>query len=131
MTVKKTAAATPDSMPDEAQAALSKIKELAAAGEIELASDTLTAQLDAEIQEIFRALYSVHYGREPKRPIWTADGVGVGIILDYDPAAKDYSQPSFEACRIVGEQLAIELSPRTTWEVAALRLRNKRATQKS
>jgi len=118
-------------VPSEAEAALERVKAAAAAGKIRFASDTLTAQVDAEIQEIFRELLITHNGREPKRPIWTADGATLGVMLDYDPATRDYTERSFETCRFVGKKLGIEITPRTKWEEAGLQLRAKRATLKS
>jgi len=117
--------------PDEADEALARIKAAAEAGNIEFASDTLTSQLDAEIQEIFRELYVSHNGREPKRPIWTADGTTLGVMLDYDAATREYTEKSFATCRFVGKKLGIELTPRTKWEEAGLQLRAKRATLRS
>ena len=120
-----------NNVPSEAEVALAKIRAAADAGKIEFASDTLTSQLDAEIQEIFRELFIAHNGRQPKRPIWAADGSKVGVVLDYDPAAREYSQASLVSCRTVGEKLSIDLTPETTWEDAGLQLRAKRATLRS
>lgn len=122
------AKAWPPKTPEEALAA---IKEAAEAGNIEFASDTLTSQLDTEIQEIFRELTFAYRGRYPTRAIWTADGVSLGVILDRDPTSREYTRESLEACRTAAEKLGIELSPRMTWEEAALQLRGKRAKIRS
>ena len=58
--------------------ALAAIQQAAAEGCIEFGSDTFAAQLDEQIQAIFRELRDVMGLPPPKRPVWIADSVTVG-----------------------------------------------------
>jgi hypothetical protein len=114
--------------PQTPEETLALIKEAAGNGRIDFAPDSLTAKYDYEIQTIFSLLYFEKRGEKPKRKIWTADGVTVGFVLDYNADTKDYTPESYEICKRVGEQLGISLTPRTVWEEAAAELRSKNPT---
>lgn len=111
--------------PKTPEEALAEIRAAAEAGRIDFAPDVLTAQYNDEIQRIFIALYTEWNGKPPKRGIWTADGQTVGVLFEWDPETKEYSARSHATCKKVGEQLGIELTPRSVWEEAAATLRAK------
>lgn len=98
-------------------------------GEFKMAPDVLTSQLDDEIQEVFIALYLTHKGKEPKRALWVADGQPLGVVLDWDPEAKKYTDKSLVSLKKVSDLLKIPLAPDTLWEDAALALRDKQRTE--
>ena len=111
---------------------LTEIKEAAAQGNITMGSDSVTAQLNAEIQEIFRALYlESTRGREPKRPIWTSNEGTVGVLFSgWDPETKKYPAGVYAVCEKVGWDLGITIRPENTWVEVASALRAIRANEK-
>lgn len=88
--------------------------------------DTLTAQLDTEIQEVYEALIWAYKEEKPRRPIWTADGVSIAVVLNWDQNTKEYTPESLRAIDKASEMLGIKLRIETTWEEAALALRDKK-----
>ncbi len=105
--------------------ALQIIRDAAEADNIEFASDTLTTQLDAEMQEIYSELYYQMRGKLPKRALWVADGYGIEVILD-----GKWDEKSLKAIDYVNKKFNLDLIPQTKWEDAALKLRAQRYTPK-
>lgn len=122
-------------MSDKKQApeeALEQIKKFASEGKIAFADDSLTAEYDAEIQEIFRAVWMALKGKEPKRPLWTADGQVVGNVLDWRTEEwrfSGYTDASINACKRASAHFGIEITPDTVWEDAAAELRAMRLSR--
>ena len=103
---------------------LAEIKQAAKDGKVEFASDVLAAALNEEIQKIFSTIKMIETGNPPKRPLWTADGIQIGIIMELD----ENGRPTQKARQIIEQVsliLGISLSTKDTWEEAALRLRDK------
>lgn len=99
--------------PEEA---LKKVREAAVEGTIQFAPDTLTAAYDAEIQEIFEALYWEAYGKVSPRGLWTADGQSLSVVLPRGEAM-------LSALDRAGKALGLTLAPDTLWEDAGATLR--------
>ena len=116
--------------PTTPEEALAWAREAVAEGTIEFGSDTLTAQFDAEIQEIYAAVRMAETGKPPRRPIWTADGQTIGFVVALDDAGRP-TAAARDAVRSAGRQLGIELSVDDVWEEAAMRLRATRAVVRS
>ncbi len=89
--------------------------------------DNLTAQLNGEIQRIYGAIRAAE-GREVKRPLWTADGVRIHMVLPWNEDGTATPE-GVAAVKAAGEALGIPLTPEDIWEVAALRLRDHEQTQ--
>jgi len=106
--------------PKTPEEALAHIKEAAAEGTLQFASDSLVAPLNAEIQEIFAGIYTILKGCPPKRECWVSDGAHVGGMYPPGDEAGAIAQ--------VSKQLGIPLSGGDLWLDAALRLRDHRRT---
>lgn len=104
--------------------ALASIKAAAVEGCIRLASDELTAQYNEEIQRIYATISQALHGKPPRRPIWTADGQDIGVVLTWDQDTKDYTPDSYQALKVASQTLGVTLTPRTIWEDAAASLRS-------
>ena len=111
-----------------AESALAEIKALAAAGKIEFGERILTTAYDTEIQEIYRMLILSFKKFAPKRSLWVADGVHIGVALDW--TTEGYTQDSLLALSEVNRVLGLELGAHTLWEDAGAQLRSKRAAVK-
>lgn len=112
--------------------ALDALKAAAAAGFVTIGSDTVAAQLNDEIQDIFTALYREALGTDPKRPIWTSDeGTIGGMFSGWDPETKKYPSFVYAICSKVGADLGIALAPESTWVEAALTLRSSRRKERT
>lgn len=116
---------TTGSKPEEA---LTHIKAAAAEGIIRFGDDSLTAQLDEEIQTIFEAIRAAKGQPRSKRGLWTADRQQIAWVLEWDENGKVLSEEHEAVCR-AGKDLGIELSADDVWEDAALRLRYKLGRQ--
>ncbi len=114
--------------PRTPEEALAHIREAVGdGGTVKFAPDNLTAQLNGEIQRIYGAIRAAE-GREVKRPLWTADGVRIHMVLPWNEDGTATPE-GVAAVKAAGEALGIPLTPEDIWEVAALRLRDHEQTQ--
>jgi hypothetical protein len=108
--------------PKTEEEVLKTVKAAATEGTLRFSSDALTSKYNEEIQRIFYLLRVYLRGGPPKRQIWVADGVSVGVVLDWTQEG-GYSEDSLRVCKKVSEELGIEVTPDTLWEDAGACLR--------
>lgn len=114
--------------PKTPEEALAHVRAAAEAGNIEFASDTLCAQLDHEVQIIYRAIRAAE-GKKVKRDLWASDRSTINDVLDTGADGKVTAEAK-AAVELAGMALSIPLSCKDLWSDAAMCLRAK-TSQKS
>jgi hypothetical protein len=111
--------------PNTPEEALAHVREAATEGRVTLADDTIVAQLDEQVQVIYRELREIIGLRHAKRPAWIADCMTVGGLVSF---LQDDPTDTEQTARHIGalaQSLAIPLDRTMKMVDAAILLQGK------